>query len=154
LAQMVRAIRRPSRGRLVAAGLLFGAAALTRSSSLYLVPLLAAIIAVPLRSRALVFVTAFAAVAVPYIAAASLTSGRLVLIENVLEQDWAEESAILPAQASAATLIPSVLSAASDHGTRFLRDGAGRLHRTLRPDPWFSIEEAGRLPAPIDVTLR
>src|SRR4029079_10322866 len=92
LAATVRALQAPSGLRLFGAGVLFGAAALTRSTSLYLLPVVAAVLGLMrLRWRVALLAAGCLVVVLPYVAAASATASRLILVENLLEQDWAGE---------------------------------------------------------------
>ncbi len=138
LAALVMSMERPSTARLIVAGVLFGAAALTRSATLYLFPIIALIAAWRLRWRVGVAAAVFAALTLSYIAACSIAAGRLILIENVAERDWAHESQGANAEATAVRdMLPAAISVAFDRPGSYLREGLGRLHMTLSPRPWF-----------------
>ena len=138
LAALVVSMERPSTARLILAGGLFGAAALTRSATFYLFPIVAAMAAWRLRWRAGIAVAVFAATTLSYIAACSIAAGQLTLIENVAELDWAHESQGANAGATAVgDMLPAAVSVAFDRPGSYLRDGLGRLHMTMSPRPWF-----------------
>jgi hypothetical protein len=150
LALTVSAYRRTDGPRAAAAGAIFGVAALTRSTSLYLAPLLAAMIAPRLRSRALLLPAALVLVVAPYIAFISRGAGHAVLIENLLEWDWV---AVDNRQPDPATLTLDRLPAAGKAWVKlnpevFVRSAVWRTrHIFLTPDVWEAEIEAQSSPS-------
>jgi 4-amino-4-deoxy-L-arabinose transferase-like glycosyltransferase len=151
----------------LAAGVLFAAAALTRSMPLYLVPILVAILLVRGRPEGLpyahsrsvwrgplamfvVFVMGCGA----YIALVSDARGRLVLIENTAEWHWtARTRPVAAGAAPLSSVVPAMLRAARSSPMLLVREAASHVRVTFSPGVW-NAETAEQFQPGLLATLR
>lgn len=135
LAMTVLAHRHAGRPHALGAGLAFGVAALTRSTSLYLSIVMMALVASRRRAAAIIMLAGMLAVTVPYVVVISTSAGRLVLIENLFEWNWTvERVGRVTEEAASARLwdLPSnVVTVATRNPVGTLRSAFGRLRNVM-----------------------
>jgi hypothetical protein len=144
------AYRRASDRHATAAGLAFAVAALARSSSLYLAPVMAALVATRRKTAGVIMTLALLAVTVPYIVIISRSAGRVVLIENLYEWNWAVE------RAGSATVAPALSDVPRDIATVIARDPGrvlwsafSRLKNVLFSEDLWEFSLRAQAPAPL-----
>lgn len=147
------AYRRASDRHATAAGLAFAIAALARSSSLYLAPVMAALVATRRRTAGLLMTLALLAVTVPYIIVISRSAGRGVLIENLYEWNWAAERTGSATEASAQarlSAMPGDFAAVIARAPgRMLWSAYSRLKNVLFSEDFWEFSLRQQAPAPL-----
>ena len=145
--------RRASDRHAMGAGLAFALAALARSTSLYLAPLMAALVATRRKTSGFVMALMLLAVTVPYIITISRSAGRVVLIENLYEWNWAAERAGGVSEASSHARLSDMpgdfATVIAREPGRMLWSALSRLKNVLFSEDFWEFSLRAQAPAPL-----
>jgi len=142
----VTATREPSWPRFAIVGLLFAAAALTRTVALYVVPALCVVVALTdpgVRRGVLVLAAVFAIGVGAYVASASRQAGGLLLVDNSAEWHWrAREDPHTARDASLVTGGNALARAVMRSPVSAAREAAARVRAVFTARDWHDATSA------------
>jgi 4-amino-4-deoxy-L-arabinose transferase-like glycosyltransferase len=136
-------------------GVVFAAAALTRSLPIYVLPVMAAVVSVRLpdtRRHVVRMLAVFAVIVGAYVAAASAAAGRFMLVENSPEWHWRSRPASGTAATAPFTSVPGAIAreiAASP--ARFLRGSLAHVRAVFSAGDWNAATSAQFPPLVLEV---